>query len=109
MKFFDENYLESTKNVLNYVIDLAIANSSITNLITICFIFVLFYFVNDILTYVSNLSNESLNDHHIKFFIEKVYKFFFVLCLILFHQICISFLAMYQRDQADIHQNIQHQ
>lgn len=44
-----------TASFLNYVIDLAIANSSITNLITICFIFVLFYFVNDILTYVSNL------------------------------------------------------
>lgn len=40
---------------LNYVIDLAIGKSSINNLITICFIFVLFYFSNDLLTYVSNL------------------------------------------------------
>lgn len=40
---------------LNYVIDLAISKSSINNLITICFIFILFYFMNDILTYVSNL------------------------------------------------------
>ncbi|MCQ2956447.1 MAG: cysteine peptidase family C39 domain-containing protein [Mycoplasmoidaceae bacterium] len=51
-----------TASFLNYVIDLAINNSSITNLITICFIFVLFYFVNDILTYVSNL----YMSHHVK-------------------------------------------
>lgn len=40
---------------LNFVIDLAISKESINNLITICFIFTLFYFMNDILQYVSSL------------------------------------------------------
>ncbi|MCQ3915683.1 MAG: cysteine peptidase family C39 domain-containing protein [Mycoplasmoidaceae bacterium] len=40
---------------LNYIIDLAIAKSSVNNLFTICFIFIFIYFCNDILTYVSNL------------------------------------------------------
>lgn len=40
---------------LNYIIDLAVLKSSLTNLITICFIFIFFYLANDILSYISNL------------------------------------------------------
>lgn len=45
----------ASASFLNYIIDLAIAKSSVNNLITICFIFILIYFCNDILTYVANL------------------------------------------------------
>ena len=44
-----------TASFLNFIIDLAINKSSINNLITISFIFILIYFANDLLTYVSNL------------------------------------------------------
>lgn len=44
-----------TASFLNFIIDLVINKSSINNLITICFIFILIYFSNDLLTYVSNL------------------------------------------------------
>lgn len=45
----------ASASFLNYVIELAIDKSSVNNLITICFIFIFFYFANDILTYVSSL------------------------------------------------------
>ncbi|XQP54991.1 MAG: cysteine peptidase family C39 domain-containing protein [Mycoplasmoidaceae bacterium] len=45
----------ASASFLNYIIDLAIAKSSVNNLITICFIFILIYFCNDILTYVASL------------------------------------------------------
>ena len=44
-----------TATFLNFVIDLAISKESINNLITICFIFILLYFMSDILQYVSSL------------------------------------------------------
>ena len=44
-----------TASFLNFIIDLVINKGSINNLITICFIFILIYFSNDLLTYVSNL------------------------------------------------------
>ncbi|XQP55884.1 MAG: cysteine peptidase family C39 domain-containing protein [Mycoplasmoidaceae bacterium] len=44
-----------TASFLNFIIDLAISKGSINNLITISFIFVLIYFANDLLSYVSNL------------------------------------------------------
>ncbi|MCQ2748196.1 MAG: cysteine peptidase family C39 domain-containing protein [Mycoplasmoidaceae bacterium] len=47
---------------LNYVIDLAINKSSINNLITICFIFVLLYLINNIFSFVSQI----YMSHHTK-------------------------------------------
>lgn len=44
-----------TASFLNFIIDLAVSKGSINNLITISFIFVLVYFANDLLSYVSNL------------------------------------------------------
>ncbi|MBQ0045657.1 MAG: hypothetical protein KBS35_02090, partial [Mycoplasma sp.] len=57
---------------LNFIIDLAISKSSINNLISICFIFILLYFVNDILSYVSNLYMSKYIKNYFILFTNKI-------------------------------------
>lgn len=61
-----------TASFLNWVIDLAINKSSINNLITICFTFVLVYFANDLLTYVSNLYMSRHIKNYLVLFTSKI-------------------------------------
>ncbi|MCQ3914581.1 MAG: cysteine peptidase family C39 domain-containing protein [Mycoplasmoidaceae bacterium] len=57
---------------LNFIIDLSISKGSVNNLITICFIFVLVYFSNDILTYVSNLYMSKHIKNYFVLFTNKI-------------------------------------
>lgn len=58
----------ASASFLNYVIELAINESSVNNLITICFVFVFFYFANDILSYISSLyMSRHIKDYFVLF------------------------------------------
>lgn len=57
---------------LNFIIDFVIDKSSINNLITICFIFAICYFANDILTYVSNLYMSQHVKNYFLLFTNKI-------------------------------------
>lgn len=59
---------------LNWIIDISITKSSIKNLITISFIFLLIYFLNDLLNYISSLySSAQLKNYYI-LFTDKILK-----------------------------------
>ena len=57
---------------LNWIIDIAISKSSINNLLTISFIFILVYFLNDILTYISNLYVSNQTKNYLMLFTSKI-------------------------------------
>lgn len=59
---------------LNWIIDLAIDKSSINNLITISFIFILVYCLNDLLTYISSLYVSNQTRTYFMLFTSKILK-----------------------------------
>lgn len=57
---------------LNWIIDLSIGKNSITNLLTICFVFIVVYFSNDLLNYINNLYNSKQLKSYLLLFTNKV-------------------------------------
>lgn len=57
---------------LNFIIDLAIAKSSINNLVTMSFIFIFLYFANDILNYISHLYMSKQTKNYSLLFTNKI-------------------------------------
>lgn len=57
---------------LNWIIDLAISKSSINNLLTIGFVFILIYFLNDLLIYISGLYTSTQTKAYLLLFSNKI-------------------------------------
>lgn len=57
---------------LNWIIDLAISKSSINNLLTISFTFLLVYFLNDLMSYISGLYTSSQSRNYLVLFTNKI-------------------------------------
>lgn len=57
---------------LNWIIDIAISKSSINNLLTISFTFLLIYILNDLLTYISGLYTSKQTKSYLVLFTSKI-------------------------------------
>ncbi len=57
---------------LNWIIDLAISKSSINNLLTISFTFLLVYFLNDLMSYISGLYTSNQSRNYLILFTNKI-------------------------------------